>query len=365
MSQLSIELARNGHDVTAFYKANPERDKDFLIYENTNVNLKRVNLRQTVFKVDSLTDILKIRSEIKNGQYDIIHSHSNAIDHAFLASQGLSIPIVANRGMSSPLKWKNALKYKSNKVAHIIAVAEDVKEMMHQTGKVPKQNISVVYGSVDVNRFSPSVESPVTRSQLSIDETAFVIGYTGSIGGRKGIDYFIDAYRKVVKTNANVVLLLIGITNQQLEDNGVLIEPELAPYIKCCGFQHHPEHYMALFDLFVFPGTKSEGLTGAIREAAAMKIPVVTTDVGGNKELIINNVRGVVVQPKDSHALFKAMLLSINNDEKARNMAEQAYQFVIENMTLQVRAQKVLSVYEQAIKNTKSIKLHSSIPEHI
>ncbi len=354
MMQLSIELARLGHEVTTIYKANPDRDEDFLPYQSSRVNLKRLNLKRTDFKADSLTDILKIRSEIKNGQFDVIHSHSNAVDHAFLGSLGFNIPIIANRGMCSPLKWKNALKYKSNKISQIIAVSENVKQVMHETGGVPKDKISVIYGSVDVNRFHPNIKPIKTRSQLGIDEDAFIIGYTGSIGGRKGIDYFIDAFRGLVKNNPKVSLLLVGITNQQIKQHNIIIEPELRPRIKCVGFQHHPEKHMALFDLFVFPGTKSEGLTGAIREAAAMKIPVVTTDVGGNKELIKNYESGIVVTPKSSTALYQAMLASIKNYDHAKQMAQRASQFVNKNMTLQARTQNVLAVYKRFIKDSKS-----------
>lgn len=347
MMQLSLELDRQGHDVTAVYKANPDMDEDFLPYEKSGVTLKRIGLKDTKLRFGSLSDIKKIRTIIKDGSFDIIHSHSNAVDHAFLSTLGIDIPIIANRGMCSALKLKNALKYKSNKISHVIAVSENVKQVMHETGGIPEDKVSVIYGSVDVNRFHPELKSEVSLSQLGIDDNRFIVGYTGSIGGRKGIDYFIEAFRRVVKNHPNAMLLLVGIHERQLRHHGIMIEPELSSHIKCLGFQHYPERYMTLFDLFVFPGTKSEGLTGAIREAAAMKIPVVTTDVGGNKELIRNNLAGIVVQPKDSVALSDGILTSIHHYERAKQMAEIAYQFVHENMTLRTRTRDVVSLYRR------------------
>ena len=357
MMQLCLELARKGHAVTALYKSNPDRDKDFLPYQNSGVDLQRIDLKDTKLKASSLSDLLKIRSFIKRGNFDLVHSHSNAVDHAFLSTIGIDIPIFSNRGMCTPLKWKNALKYNSRKISQVIAVAESVKQVMHETGGVANEKISVVYGSVDVNRFHPNLRTDINRSKLGIENGTFVIGYTGSIGGRKGINYFIDAFRGVVKSKPNSVLLLVGITNQQLKDHGITIEKELGSTIKCLGFQHHPEDYMALFDLFVFPGTKSEGLTGAIREAAAMKIPIVTTDVGGNKELILNNETGIVVPPRDSRALTEGLLASIENYNHAIDMAEHAYKFVHENMTLQIRTRNILLIYERFVKNVNQSDL--------
>lgn len=348
MMQLSIELARQGHDLTAIYKSNPLHDADFLPYSKSGVDLRRIDLNATVFGAKSFSDIMKIRAHIKQGGFDLVHSHSNAVDHAFLSTLGLDIPVIANRGMCTPLKWKNAIKYKSSRISHVIAVSEDVKNVMHRGG-VPEEKISVIYGSVDTERFKSKSSSNIIRAQLGIEEKAFVIGYTGSIGGRKGIDYFIDAFRELVKIKPDVCLVMIGITDEELRKNKILLDPQLSARVRCLGFQHQPEIIMSIFDLFVFPGTKSEGLTGAVREAAAMAMPVVTTDVGGNRELIKDGERGFVVAPRSVSSLTRGITDAIDNYGQAKIMARRACAFVHANMTLQIRTQRVLSLYQKII----------------
>eukprot|EP00095_Tigriopus_kingsejongensis_P007943 snap_masked-scaffold3_size1495701-processed-gene-3.0 protein:Tk07943 transcript:snap_masked-scaffold3_size1495701-processed-gene-3.0-mRNA-1 annotation:"fumarate hydratase" len=63
-------------------------------------------------------------------------------------------------------------------------------------------------------------------------------------------------------------------------------------------------------------GTRDEGLTGTVREACAMKIPAISTDVGGNRELIIDKVTGRLIPTRDVPALTENMALDALDQDR-------------------------------------------------
>ncbi|MGH1429144.1 MAG: glycosyltransferase family 4 protein [Arenicella sp.] len=364
MMQLSLELAKRGHKVTAAYRYDPTRDDDFEPYRNSPVSLLRLPYTTTRLRVKSLIDIFMVRRLIKQGNFDVIHTHSNVVDHVFLGTLGMDIPIVSNRGMSAKLNWAKGFKYRSDKIKRAIAVSKDIKDIMMKTGGIDSHKIDVVYGSVDPDRFSPELSKKaqqadgdeanveaVTRSQLNIPKDAFVYGYTGSIGGRKGINFLLDAFAKVLKEKADNLpyLLLVGFSEEQLRKSGIELDPEVAKNVVCAGFQHQPEYHMALFDTFVFPGVRDEGLTGAIREAVSMKIPAISTDNGGNRELVIDQETGLMVPIRDSHALANAMKFMMDHPEERDSMVSKAYQIVMDSMTIEKRTDAIEALYRELV----------------
>ncbi len=78
-----------------------------------------------------------------------------------------------------------------------------------------------------------------------------------------------------------------------------------------------------------------EGMPMVLLEAHASGLPVVATDVGGNREVVIDGVTGFLVPPKDPEALAQAMLRLIElPEEKRQRMREAARQHILANFSL-------------------------------
>jgi glycosyltransferase involved in cell wall biosynthesis len=125
----------------------------------------------------------------------------------------------------------------------------------------------------------------------------------------KGIKEVIDAYKTIAPRIPNSQLVLLG------DGPEAKIFQNLAadmPGIKFLGHQSNPLEIMAQADVFVHP-TYHEGFSVALVEASMLSLPIIATSVGGNVEIIENNITGLLVRPRNTGDLAQAMLnLSTN-----------------------------------------------------
>lgn len=101
-------------------------------------------------------------------------------------------------------------------------------------------------------------------------------------------------------------------------------------------------------DLLVIP-SRMESIPQVIKEAFYLRIPIVSTNVGGIPELISHNENGYLVAPNDPEKLAQAINLVLANKELAEKLAENGYDFVTKNLTWEVLLPKYVKFYQDLI----------------
>lgn len=162
--------------------------------------------------------------------------------------------------------------------------------------------------------------------------------YVGRLSKEKGVDVLIRAFRGVEGD-----LLIIGKGPQERELREMAKGVENVHFI---GFKPRQEalRYIKGSDLLVNP-SRSEGLSTAILEGMACKVPVIATSVGGNVELIRDGVTGILVPPNDPEELRKAVEMLLNDQELARRLVSRAYEVVLRKYSWEVVIEKYMEVY--------------------
>lgn len=348
MVRLANGLANEGHEVHVIVHYDPNiPENEFTDFLNPKIHFSRMPLHKFTLNKNTFSSIKILRKYLKKHQIEIIHSHKGrATDYAYFATLGLNIPIIANRGVTNPLTFTNSLKYRSPKIKKIIAVSKAVKDIMIQTGNIPQDKIEVVYGSVDIQKFHPSISSSI-REEFGISTNTFVVGFVGNAGERKGLPYLIDAFREYSKKYPDDRLLLVGTEHEHPFIQQ--IKNEFGNRIIIAGFRKDVPQCLKAMDLFIFTGIAEEGLTGTVREAAAMALPIICSDVAGNRELIHHMETGYLVPKRDSEAVLKGMLYLRENPELRKKLGTQARLFVEKNMSNEIRTQKILQIYQEIL----------------
>jgi glycosyltransferase involved in cell wall biosynthesis len=104
----------------------------------------------------------------------------------------------------------------------------------------------------------------------------------------------------------------------------------------------------ASFDLFVL-SSRREGLPNSVLEAMAMGLPVVTTDVAGAKELVVNGETGFIVPQQDDQDLARAILTILGDEQRRSVMARAGRRRVESEFSFSRRMGLIEDLYEQIL----------------
>ena len=108
--------------------------------------------------------------------------------------------------------------------------------------------------------------------------------------------------------------------------------------------------FFRIADIFVLPSLV-EGLPGALLEAMAMGLPVVSTNVNAIPEALKNGETGILIEPSDPHALAEAIKNLASDADLRRSLGSSAEAFVLENFEQRVTSDVVLNEYKRCFEH--------------
>jgi glycosyltransferase involved in cell wall biosynthesis len=233
---------------------------------------------------------------------------------------------------------------------HLIAVSQATKNEMTAAG-LPAAMISVIHNAIETDIWSPTQVSGNRRGELGLGHAFPVIGYVGRIMPEKDLNTWLRAAALVTEKFPRAAFVLIGEgrdghTLQQLRDLAASLG--ISNHVIFPGYQENLPPFYGSFDIF-FMSSRREGLPNSILEAMAMGLPVVTTDVAGTKELVIEGNTGFVLPQQDVYSLAEALNnLSSDHDLRSR-MGRAGRRHVEREFSFAGRLQRIESLYEQLV----------------
>ena len=93
-----------------------------------------------------------------------------------------------------------------------------------------------------------------------------------------------------------------------------------------------------------------ESIPNVIKEAYYLKVPVVATKVGGIPEILTHEKTGLLVPPNDPQSLANAINRLLKDKEFAQKLTDNAYEFLLNNLTWDVLLPKYIKFYEDLVK---------------
>ena len=253
--------------------------------------------------------VWRLRRLVRGRRIDVIHAHKGrARTLAILAGLlGPRPPLVLNRGVSFVPGRLNRLGYTTRRVDAIVAVCRSIKHDLVAIG-VPADKIEVIYSGTDVQRFHPGIDGAALRRELGLAADHFVVTQIG-VRSWRGWSDTLDAMRDVASAAPAARLLFVGAPAPavaRLSDRAR--ELGIGDRVLVVGPREDMPVVMAASDVVVDASWAGLGITGSIREALASARAVVATRMAGMPELVIDGETGLLVPPRDPHALAAAIL---------------------------------------------------------
>lgn len=274
--------------------------------------------------VAGVTEISRI---LRDGGYDIIHSHTpRSAWAASAAAKSNGCPFVhtlhdvslggpANIARRAINAWTISLVRKADMVTTVSMSTADLADRL-QLGKRRRKILNGV----------PAARSGFRRIKPGTN-AIWNLGTAALIRPCKGIEILVRGVAELRKRGCPVRSTIVGDfhTDAYRQDVMKLVaDLGIGDGIKFVGFQNDVPTQLEKFDLFVIPSVGPEGLPMVLLESMAHGLPAIASAVAGIKEVVDEGVDGVLFSPGDAAELADKVELFLNGSFEYQTMAENA-----------------------------------------
>ena len=258
--------------------------------------------------------------------------------------------LVAARRVDFHLKGNSFSRWKYRQVDCFIAASEAIRQMLVADG-VPPERTMTVHEGIDVEHVTAA--PPVNLHEaFFLPHGAPLVGNVAALVPHKGQRYLIEAAHLVVQQvpDARFVILGEGELRDHLEKQ--IHEHHLEKHVLLPGFRTDVLGCIRSFDLFVMSSV-TEGLGTSLLDAMAASRPIVATTAGGIPEIVEDGVNGLLVPPRDAHALAAAIVRALREPTLRDRLAAAGFARVNERFTVE----RMVTATAAAYVKVKSEKL--------
>ncbi len=224
----------------------------------------------------------------------------------------------------------------------VITVSESVRSELLERTKLSDYLVSVIPSGV----VTPDEQSLSPR--LSANR-APVIGTAGPLEAGKGLQYFLRAAVRILKSRPDTLFLIAGSGPEERSLRRLAIDLQISHAVTILPNLHDFTPALKAMDIFVLPALK-QGLGSTMLDAMAWGLPVVACDSGGVFSVVADGETGLLVPPSDDVALAEKMRYLLDHPDRARELGMLARQRIIERFDIKQFIDATVSLYREVSK---------------
>jgi len=213
--------------------------------------------------------------------------------------------------------------------SRVLAVSESLKRVAMTLGISP-QKVRVIPNGVDTTRFFP-VEQAGARRALGLPTEGPILLSVGGLNEGKGHHRIVAMLPSLLRHHPDLLYVIVG-GGRAADSLRPVLERlvrdlSLEKHVLLAGERPHEEipRWMGACDVFCL-ATRSEGWANVLLEALACGRPVVSTQVGGNAEIVTDPALGTLVPAGDDEAFAQAVLATLQRQRMPEVLAAHAQQ---------------------------------------
>ena len=332
-TELGIELSKKGHEVHFITYSQPVR----LDALSSNLHYHEVNVPDyPLFKYEPYELALssKLFDVISKHKIDVLHVHY-AIPHAYAAymakkilkENGYNIPIITTlHGTDITLVgnnpfYKPAVTFSINKSDIVTCVSKSLMEDTREFFGI-KREIKVIPNFIDIDKYAKK-HNLCQGNMLAQDDEKIIV----HVSNFRPLKRIIDVLKIFEKINQkiNSKLIMVGDGPDKKKAKDFLRKNDLKNKVIFLGKTNEVDKILCSSDLFLLPSEK-ESFGLAALEAMALKVPVISTNTGGLKDLNINGNSGYTSDIGDIDSMAKNAIKILSDDSLEKKYRNQAFE---------------------------------------
>ncbi|MBR5982283.1 MAG: glycosyltransferase [Bacteroidales bacterium] len=352
-----------------------EACSDYIVQK---LGIHAIKISEMMRSINGYNDVVayeKIKSIIKRYKPDIVHTHaSKAGVLGRQAAISCGVPVIVhtfhghifnsyfNKYVTAT--FKRIEQYYAKRTSAIVAISDIQKYELSEVYKIaPAEKFRVIPLGFDLNRFqeNKAMKRDAFRKQYDIADDEIAVSIVGRLVPVKNHRMFIDSIKNVKsKTNRKVRGVIVG--DGDLRDG--LLEYANLHGLTCST----PEHKVPNSDLiftswikdadYVFAGSEISALTSlnegtpvSIIESQAANVPVVSTIVGGIRDVVIEGKTALLSPTQNVDAFSENLLMLVENDEMRKQMSEDGWIFVRDKFHYTRLVNDMKNLYDELLAN--------------
>ena len=354
-TELGLALSNRGHEVHFITYKQPVR----LEVLNSSLHFHEVNVPDYPlfhYQPYELALSSKLVDTVKTYEIELLHVHY-AIPHAYagymakqiLKDQGIDLPIVTTlHGTDVTLVgkhpfYKPAVTFSINHSDCVTSVSESLKQDTINVFEVHKE-IKVIPNFVDFSKHQHHDED-CQRSLIAPDDQK-IITHISNFRMVKRIDDVIEVFYRTQK-EVNAILIMVGDGPERLRAMETCEKLGIENKVKFLGKSNQVYQILCYSDLFILPSA-SESFGLAALEAMMMRVPVISTNVGGLPEVNIEGESGYLFELGDVEGMAQKSIALLNDKQKLESMKDRAY-ILAKRFDIEAIVSQYVAVYKAAL----------------
>ena len=319
-------------------------------------------MRRPIHPVRDLVAYCRLKRILRDFQPHVVHTHSaKAGILGRAAAKKLRVPAVVHGVHGAPFHpyqsrlarqlFRACERWAAPKCHAFVSVADAMTDLLVNARVAPREKFTTIYSGMDVEPFLAAGEHRNrVRQELGYRNDHVVVGKIARLFNLKGHEYLARAARRVVDANPNVRFLLVGdgiltdhfksqIGRSGLAENFLftgLVQPEEIPQL------------IGAMDIVVHTSLR-EGLARVLPQALIAGKPVVSYDVDGAREVVINDQTGYLLPPKSVNELADAIISLADHPALRLRLGEEGRQRFTEIFRHERMAAQLRQLYERLL----------------
>jgi glycosyltransferase involved in cell wall biosynthesis len=317
--------------------------------------LKPINLLINMFHTLILPGIYN-GMYLRNNRINIVHLNNSILSgHEWML--GAKIARIAclthQRGINN--SYPLFARYFGKRLNAVICISKAVKENIEKK-VVGINNCALIYNGLNPMELVAKNEKEVILNRYKIEKGNPIIGIVGNIREWKGQEIVLKALTNLVIEFPDIKCFIVGETTEDDRDyyenlkkliyiNRIQDNVIFAGYIKEIG------DILNVLDVIIHASIRPEPFGRVILESMALKKPVIATNIGGPKEIVLDEITGFLTPPGDVEELSKKTSFLLRNREISAKMGKMGYERLTNSFQIEENVNRTQEIYRKITKN--------------
>ncbi len=295
-------------------------------------------------KTKKIAALKSLRSIFRERHIDVVHTH-NTYPHFYgaIAARWAGVQTVINtqhgRGCGSGWKALWQFRIANHLASRVVGVSEDATNLCQGQDRPNAKKMITVWNGIDLDRFAfhgPRQE-PIAIS-------------VARLSPEKDYATLFRALPQVIQYEPQFRLILVGDGSERLPLEKLADELGIRNHIEFLGERKDVSELLKTAGFFV-SSSKTEGISLTLLEAMAVGLPIVTTRVGGNPEIVVEGETGKLVPSQNPDALAKAICQMLDERPLWPTYADAARARVEQNFNARTMVMNYERLYQECYLN--------------